>query len=375
MDRRNSLAHAIVATVREPLIVLDRNLRVVAASRSFYKIFQKEPTDTLGRPFLTTGERDELRRLLEDVISGDKVIEAYEIELDLPDIGRRRLLLNARLVLDQKSADTALLVALEDVTARREAEGLKDALLKQQETLLLEVQHRIGNSLQIIASILLLKARNVQSEETRSHLRDAHQRLLSVATVQEQLRASPLGERIEVGPYLEKLCASLASSMISDERPITVTASSTGGTANSNDAVSYGLIVTELVINAKKHAYPASKGQIRVGLRAINAHSAELSVEDDGIGSANGASTPKTSTTRPRPRAGTAPPRSLSRSTAKPPASSRSPIRSSARTQGSSRTWNRSARTWIGTAEVAMQPRTLYCQNVVPGITRPCQHA
>jgi len=54
-------------------------------------------------------------------------------------------------------------------------------------------------------------------------------------------------------------------------------------------AVAAGVLVTELVINAKKHAYPASKGQIRVGLRAINAHSAELSVEDNGIGSASSA--------------------------------------------------------------------------------------
>jgi two-component sensor histidine kinase len=56
-----------------------------------------------------------------------------------------------------------------------------------------------------------------------------------------------------------------------------------------DSAMSAGVLITELVINAKKHAYPAGKGQIRVGLRAINAHSAELSVEDDGIGSANGA--------------------------------------------------------------------------------------
>jgi chemotaxis protein methyltransferase CheR len=282
-DPSNSLARAIVDTVREPLIVLDRNLRVVAASRSFYRIFQKKPADTVGRPFLTTGERVELRRLLEDVISGDKVIEAYEIELDLPGLGRRRMLLNARLVLEQKLPDTALLVALEDITARREAETLKDSLLKQKETLLLEVQHRIGNSLQIIASILLLKARNVQSEETRFHLRDAHQRLMSVATVQEQLRASPLGECVEVGPYLSKLCASLASSMISDDRSITITASSTGGTVNANDAVSYGLIVTELVMNALKHGFPDGR-EGRVSVDFVGGENWRLSVSDDGIG-------------------------------------------------------------------------------------------
>ena len=282
-DRRNSLAHAIVATVREPLIVLDRNLCVVAASRSFYQIFQKEPADTLGRPFLTSGAWDGLRRLLEEVISGDKVIEAYEVQLNLPNIGRRRMLLNARLVLDQKSPDTSLLVALEDVTARREAEGLKDALLKQQETLLLEVQHRIGNSLQIIASILLLKARNVKSEETRFHLRDAHQRLMSVATVQEQLRASLLGDCIEVGPYLAKLCASLASSMIAEDRAITVTATSAGGTVQSNDAVSYGLIVTELVMNALKHGFPEGR-EGHVAVAFVGGEDWRLSVSDNGVG-------------------------------------------------------------------------------------------
>ena len=76
------------------------------------------------------------------------------------------------------------------------------------------MQHRVANSLQIIASILMLKARTVQSEETRRHLRDAHQRVMSVATVQQQLQPSGLGDRIEVGPYLSKLCNSLRNSMI-----------------------------------------------------------------------------------------------------------------------------------------------------------------
>src|SRR5437764_3505876 len=98
------------------------------------------------------------------------------------------------------------------------------------------MQHRVANSLQIIASILLLKARTVQSEETRLHLQDAHQRVMSVAAVQLQLQPSKLGDQIEIGPYLSKLCESLASSMITDRRPLSLVVESTAGTASSNEA-------------------------------------------------------------------------------------------------------------------------------------------
>jgi chemotaxis protein methyltransferase CheR len=114
------------------------------------------------------------------------------------------------------------------------------------------MQHRVANGLQIIASILLLKARTVQYEKTRLHLQDAHQRVMSVATVQQQLQASGLNESIEIGPYLLKLCDSLAKSMIGDRRPLSISVQATAGAAVSDEAVSLGLIVTELVINALK---------------------------------------------------------------------------------------------------------------------------
>jgi two-component sensor histidine kinase len=146
------------------------------------------------------------------------------------------------------------------------------------------MQHRVANSLQIIASILLLKARTVQSEETRLHLRDAHQRVMSVATVQQQLQASGLNERIEIGPYLTKLCASLAASMVGERRPLSIKVQSTSGRAVSSEAVSLGLIVTELVINALKHGFPAgAEGEILVSYDVQDA-GWRLSVSDNGSG-------------------------------------------------------------------------------------------
>jgi len=178
------------------------------------------------------------------------------------------------------------------MTRRREAEREKDELLQQKEILLQEMQHRVANSLQIIASILLLKARTVQSEETRHHLRDAHQRVMSVATVQEQLHASGLNERIEIGPYLTKLCASLAASMVGERRPLSIKVQATSGSANSSEAVSLGLIVTELVINALKHGFPGGdKGEILVKYEAQNS-GWQLSVSDNGSGPQDAAGEP-----------------------------------------------------------------------------------
>jgi two-component sensor histidine kinase len=146
------------------------------------------------------------------------------------------------------------------------------------------MQHRVANSLQIIASILLLKARTVQSEEIRDHLRDAHQRVMSVATVQEQLHASGLNENINIGSYLSKLCESLAKSMVGDRRPVSLKVEATAGAAVSDVAVSLGLIVTELVINVLKHAFPSGEaGEILVKYEAQNS-GWQLSVADNGSG-------------------------------------------------------------------------------------------
>ena len=197
------------------------------------------------------------------------------------------MLLNARKVFYEGNNSTSLLVAIEDVTERRALErekDEKDELLRQKDLLLQEMNHRINNSLQIIASILLLKAHTVQSEETRRHLQDAHERVMAVATVQEQLHPTPFGTQIEAKSYLTRLCESLAASMILDDQPISLRVEAGEGSTTSEQAVSMGLIATELVINALKHAFPGgAKGQIIVGFEST-ASAWRLAVSDDGVG-------------------------------------------------------------------------------------------
>jgi len=131
----------------------------------------------------------------------------------------------------------------------------------------------------------MLKARAVTSEETRQHLQDAHRRVMSVAAVQQHLHTSGRTDSVEIGAYLSKLCDSLTGSMIGESRPATLTVKADRGFVLSADAVSLGLIVTELVINALKYAFPDPKKAAAVMIAyEVHGTSWKLSVSDNGVG-------------------------------------------------------------------------------------------
>ena len=291
-----TLAQAIVNTIIEPFVVLDDGFCVLAASRSFYQTFKVKPAQTQGRLLYELGDGQwdipALRVLLETIIPERTEMDGFEVEHNFPKLGQRTMLLNARKVVYDNSDTHTILLAFLDVTDQRAVEREKaellsqaEELLRQKHVLLQEMQHRVANSLQIIASILLLKARAVTSDETRLHLNDAHSRVMSVAAVQQHLHASDGIDKIEVAAYLRTLCTSLATSMIGDSRPIAVDVIADAGMIDSARAVSIGLVVTELLINAVKYAFPFTKADALIRVRyQIDGARWTLTVSDNGIG-------------------------------------------------------------------------------------------
>ena len=292
------LAQAIVNTIPEPFLVLDDRLRVLTASRSFYRIFGVDEENTIGHLLYSLGNNQwdipALRVLLETIIPERTAMEGFEVEHDFPNLGQRTMLLNAREVVYEDSAKRTILLAFMDITDRRVIERAKEHLhqetgdlLVQKGVLLQEMQHRVANSLQIIASILLLKARSVASEETRQHLKEAHQRVMSVAEIQRHLYLTQGADQIDVGIYLSKLCASLASSMVGEDQPISVKVVCDDGMIDSDKAVSLGLIVTELIINAVKYAFPVFKTRASILVTyEISGADWHLTIADNGVGKA-----------------------------------------------------------------------------------------
>jgi two-component sensor histidine kinase len=292
----HNLALALVASSDAPLLLLDGDLAVVAASRSFYSAFLIDPADVHGREIFALGKGEwdapRLRSLLSATLSGAAKIDSYEMDLRQNRGDPRRLVLKAEKLSYGDSEQTRLLLTIADVTEARIAERAKETLLGEKAVLLLELQHRVANSLQIIASVLMMSARNVQSEETRGHLHDAHNRVMSIAALQQQLASSSVTD-VNLRRYLTRLCQSLGASMIHDPAIIKLDVYVDESAVNADVSVSLGLIVTELVINALKHAFPGNRaGRITVDYRSGN-RDWTMSVRDDGVGiPANGKNAP-----------------------------------------------------------------------------------
>jgi PAS domain S-box-containing protein len=293
-----ALSHAIIDTVRDPLLVLDEDQRITAASRTFYQTFKLDGQDLRGQVLfdIDGGQWNipELRELLDTIAKDDATIEGYEVDSEFPVIGRRVMLLNVRKVYYEKGTHSTVLLAFEDITDRRGVERRLEELMREKDILLEEMQHRVANSLQIIASILLIKARTVQSEETRLQLEDAHQRVLSVAAVQKHLHDTGAGKQVDIPSYLSRLCETLAQSMIGDSRPITLKVAADAGTVVSHQAVSLGLIVTELVMNALKHAFPGVKSDAAILVTyKVAGTDWKLTISDNGTGKPEPGTKPK----------------------------------------------------------------------------------
>ena len=286
-DPDMSLALALVESSQSPVLLLDARLGIVAASRSFCAAFGFEPEAIAGTPLggLGAGEWDvpQLRSLLKATFAGTAAVDAYEMDLEHEGHAPACIVLNAH-KLDYDGADPLVILTVTDITSARLAARIKDDLINEKEILMQELQHRVANSLQIIASVLLQSARRVQSEETRQHLRHAHHRVVSIASLQKQLAVSS-ADKVQLRQYFTGLCDSIGASMIDEEGSITLQSTTDDSSTTAHESTSLGLIVTELVINALKHAFPGRDraGEILVDYRA-QGEGFTLSVSDNGIG-------------------------------------------------------------------------------------------
>ena len=133
-------AENIVETVREPLVVLSFDLKILTANTSFYNTFKVTPEETIGQFIYELGNRQwdipKLRVLFEKILPQDTVLNGYEVEHDFLDIGRKIMLLNAREIFREKVGSHVILLAMEDITERKLADERIGEVMRQQQAIL-----------------------------------------------------------------------------------------------------------------------------------------------------------------------------------------------------------------------------------------------
>ena len=277
----------LVETIREGLVVLEPDLTVRFANRSFCQTFAVTPKDTIGRKLYEIGNGQwdipQLRTALGNIISGGKTIEAFEVDQVFPSIGRRTMMLNARKVYRPGNKIEQILLAIEDVTERVRLEREHAVAHRRIGMLIKELTHRVKNSLQSIAAMVFIEARSHKSGEGKAALERVSHRIDALGQLYSKLSKSDTVEAVDAATYLDELCRDLVAS-VQGGPSIELKTDIESELLPTDQAIPMGLIVNELVTNALKYAFTSQKkGTVMVTLKRGSGQ-LRLTVADDGKG-------------------------------------------------------------------------------------------
>lgn len=273
------LARWIVDTIRDPLVVLEEDMTIVAANAAFLTIFGITEAETQGRRLSELGQHQwdvpTLRHLMDKVLPENKPIESFEIEDDFPGLGRRVFNLNARKISRPGNHMNRMLLVFEDITDLKQRE--RDAQM-----LTNEISHRIKNSLQIVLGMMLFEAKGMPAPYVEGY-KAMQARIAAIAELYDLISQSDRGGAIAVDTYLREIAATISASLLGDKSGIEIEVEAASLDIDPDRAVPFGLLVNELATNAVKHAFPGGQGRIVLSVAQIGDQIA-LTVADNGIG-------------------------------------------------------------------------------------------
>lgn len=217
----------------------------------------------------------ELRR-----IDPDSVPRNYEFDFIDSAGNIKNILITVAII----PGTTKSLVSLQDITYSKDTEKELKTTIKEKDTLLREIHHRVKNNLQIISSLLSLQSKYIKDSETLNVFKESQNRVRSMAMVHEKLYQSNNISKIDFGEYLRDLINSLFYNYDIQPENISIDTDIESIFFDVDICIPCGLIVNELLTNCVKHAFPNNKhGHVYIGLHNDKG-TFTLNVSDDGVG-------------------------------------------------------------------------------------------
>jgi two-component system CheB/CheR fusion protein len=305
----HDVAQATFETVRGPLVTLDASLHVVQANRSFYETFRVTPGVTEGTFIYDLGNRQwdipELRRLLEEILPRDTVVNDFEVEHTFEDLGRRTMRLNASLVLRVTATDDPLiLLAIEDITAAKDLERARAALVEREQALraaaeqatqakdrfLAVLSHELRSPLQsMLGWVRMLRSGHLSTANTDRALNVIERNtVLQARLIEDLLDVSRITAGVLQLDLAPMLVASTVQTVIENLRPaanalrirLVLSIEDDAGPIQG-DVARVQQIVGNLVANAMKFTPSGGRIEVRIARRGSDV---EIRVSDTGVG-------------------------------------------------------------------------------------------
>ena len=220
--------------------------------------------------------------LARTILFGETCSREFIIRRTIDD--DRTVFANASPIRNAYGEVKAGIVVFMDITERRRAEEKVEASLREKETLLKEIHHRVKNNLQIISSLLNLQAKSIGDEKLEGIFRECQDRIAAMAAVHQLLYKSQNFAEINFGEYLRETASHLFRSYKICKSTISLVIQAENVMLPIDTAIPCGLIINELVTNALKYAFPGvSKGEIKIEMSKTK-QGIRLLFEDNGIG-------------------------------------------------------------------------------------------
>lgn len=282
-------------------IFIVQDMRLVYANEAISQItgFSMEELHSLPPDKLQGIVHPEDKKLvwgrLADRLAGKEVPSRYEFRTIRKDGETVWLeMISSRIEFEGKPAIQGAVI---DISDRQQADEKTKASLKEKEVMLREIHHRVKNNMQIILSLLRIQSRAVKDRETREMFKQSQNRIRSMALIHEALYKSGDLAHIDIADYISRMTTHLLSIYREDLGEVEIEQDAGGIFLDINRAIPCGLMISELVSNSLKHAFPEKRGgHILIRMTKSEKGKTTLIVKDNGIGFPAGLDFRKTDT-------------------------------------------------------------------------------
>lgn len=287
LKENEELFRSVVENSHNGIFIVDDQYRFTYINEKFTGTFGYTQKDLIGNDFRTFLDGESKRLVAKRYLrrqEGKIIPSIYEFNLVRKDGQKRRVEISSTVIRDSKKRMKTV-AHLRDITERKIFEDRIKSSLHEKEVLLREIHHRVKNNLQIISSLLNLQSGHIKDKKLLGIFQESRRRVRSMAIVHEKLYQSDNLSRIDFSEYLKSLTRSLFQMFGVNPGMVRLKIDVKDVFFDINTAVPCGLLVSELVSNALKHAFPKGrKGELNIEMSPYEEDRIKLIVKDTGVG-------------------------------------------------------------------------------------------